>query len=766
MSTDRFADLKPAIRGLDPDALLRAPGYVSVRWRLLLPLFAVLLAAAMIAVYLVTGTLVRGGEVGETGQMQLAWQGTQNAMRRAYDDLAGQAARIAFLRGVPDAMLRGDSVSLRRVLEPEAVAADLDLVLVVDVEGVELAGLRREDPGRRTAFAFSTGAALADQVPLSADLTGGMAGAPALIRLADGLALAVSYPVRAGESALGQVVVARRLPAVLERLRSGGLGQVALFSAEGRLLQTTFDGRDAVLASLTLAPEQAQTVLASPEVLTLHATTIAGYPFQVAYRPFVLGPSVLGVLAVYLPSSLPYAAELAGQVLSLVLASLAALVVIAAYIAAGRLTGQIGAVTQVVQQLAEGDPDARTGLRPVHELGELGRAVDVYADRVQQRQDSLRTMLRRQRRENARLAAMFEALPDGVIVQDLDGRVVLINEQARRLLGTQEAFENGRFGALTAAVTDLLGPALAPGLYALGAPHRIPLEERVLSAQAAAILSVTGKRVGTVVALRDITEDVQREETRDRLLAALAQDVQEPLVEAIARHATPEADPALRRFAEEVVRSSVRLQQMIGQLRDLADLGPEQLELGPRPLGLDELYEGLLDEWRVAAEASGLTLVGRVMQRGLYVLGDERRLRWALGNLLDNAIKYSQPGAQITLLVRRHSDRAASVIIQDGGVGISVGDMPHIFTRFFRGTPRTAEGVLLRVPGMGQGLFIARRVIEAHGGTLKLQSQVGRGTQVDCLLPLTSPMTLTVRATQDGVALPVRPPVLVKRDDE
>ncbi|MBN2470681.1 MAG: HAMP domain-containing protein [Anaerolineae bacterium] len=766
MKTDRFADLKPAVRGLDPAALMRDPAYVSLRWRLLLPLFGVLLTAAMIAAYLVTATLVRAGGVGETSQMQLAWQGTQAAMREIYDDLAGEAARVAYLRGVPEAMLAGDAVSLRRVLEPEAVASDLDLLLVVGADGTELAGLRRGDPQYRTTYAFSTGAALAEQVPLSAESAGGVVGAPALIRLADGFALAVNSPVVAGESALGQVVVARRLPAVLDDLRSGGLGQIALFSAEGRLLQTTFDSQDAILAALALSPEQAQAVLASPDTLTIHTAEITGYPFQMAYRPFVLGQSVLGVLGVYLPSSLPYAADLARQMLSLTMASLAAAVVIGGYVAVGRLTGQIGDMAQVMRRLADGDLEARTGLRPVNELGELGRAVDVYADRVQQRQESLRTMLRRQRRESARLTAMFEALPDGVVVQDLDGRVILINEQARQLLGAEEAFENGRLGALTAAVTDLLGPALAPGLYALGAPHRIPLDERVLSAQAAAILSVTGRRVGTVIALRDITEDVQREETRDRLLEALAADVQEPLAEAIARHSAPEADPALQRFASEVIRSSVRLQQMIGQLRDLTDLGPGQLELGPRPLALDDLFEGLLDEWRVAAEASGLTLVGRVMQRGLYVLGDERRLRWALGNLLDNAIKYSLPGSQITLLVRRHSDRAASIIIQDGGVGIAPEDMPHIFTRFFRGRPRAVDGTLLRVPGMGQGLFIARRVLEAHGGALKLQSQAGRGTQADCLLPLTSPVTLNVGAGRDGVALPVRPPVLAKKNDD
>src|SRR6185369_8855767 len=112
-----------------------------------------------------------------------------------------------------------------------------------------------------------------------------------------------------------------------------------------------------------------------------------------------------------------------------------------------------------------------------------------YADHVQIEHDSLREGLRRQRREIAHLTSVLESLPDGIVVQDLDGRVALMNDKAKELLGSQRVFRSAPFQELTALVTDILGPALAPGLYSLGRPQQIELEGRMVSAQAAAITS-------------------------------------------------------------------------------------------------------------------------------------------------------------------------------------------------------------------------------------------------------------------------------------
>ncbi|GAB4570827.1 MAG: hypothetical protein Kow0077_05920 [Anaerolineae bacterium] len=760
MTTHRFPDVRPAVK-VDAGDTQNAQSvpYISLRWKLLLPLFSVLLAAAMVIAYLVTGSLVRAGQVSEISQLGLAYQGAQEGMRRVAEELEHEAIRLAHLEGLGQALREGDTTLASRRLSVEALAGDLDVVLVLDGAGHELLGLWRPDAERASAYNLSVDA------NLSADpLIGGFVRQPGsgnagLLRLPDGYALATSAALPESASTSGAVVVARRLTQVLDDLRTNSLGHVALFGPDGTLLQSTFELRSGVHAQIGLAPEQAAAVLSPSEAVTVQDLILNGYPFQVAYQPFVLGRGVLGVLGVYLPASLPFAADLARQALSLSMAALTAVVLAGGVVMVGRMLGRVERVTQTVQHLSRGDAAARTGLLPRDEIGVLGHAVDAYAGFVQSQQDTLRTTLRRQRRENARFAAIFEALPDGVVVQDLDGRVVLMNEKARAMFGTQEAFKAGGFGELTAKVTDILGPALAPGLYALGTPQRVPFQDRVISAQAAAVVTVTGRRVGTAVALRDITEEVERERVQDELLRALAEEVQEPLAALTATVRQPAADPALQRFAAEVTRGSVRLQQLIARLRDLADLGPDRLEIGPRPLALVDLLDALEAEWQPAFQASGLTLAVKAQVDSIYVLGDERRLRWALGNLLDNALKYTPEGGRVTLLARAHGEQAA-IVIQDTGVGIAPEDLPHIFTRFYRGVPRTVEGAILRVPGMGQGLFIARRVMEAHGGRLDVQSVQYRGTRALCLLPLTSPepMEMRVPRGEEDQTVPVRQP--------
>jgi len=105
----------------------------------------------------------------------------------------------------------------------------------------------------------------------------------------------------------------------------------------------------------------------------------------------------------------------------------------------------------------------------------------------------------------------------------------------------------------------------------------------------------------------------------------------------------------------------------------------------------------------------------------------------------------------IRLGARRADARSAEISVRDSGVGIQPRDLPHVFTRFYRGSPFKPDGTLLRVPGMGQGLFISQRVIEAHGGTLHLDSQPGRGTQVVCSLPLTAPVTMSFESTSAAI---------------
>jgi signal transduction histidine kinase len=461
---------------------------------------------------------------------------------------------------------------------------------------------------------------------------------------------------------------------------------------------------------------------------------------------------VMSMIAVYALADVPvgtpanataFAVEARIQLIRLLFAGMAAAAVIVVFLAVNWMLARIEVITRVVEALASGQGHARTGMLPTDEIGRLGAALDRYAEHMQERHDALRSGLRRQRRETEHLLAVLEALPDGIVVQDLDGRVISMNDRARALLGSQKSFLSSDLDTLTAAVTDVLGPALAPGLYALGDPKCVELDGRMLSAQAAAVLSLANQRIGTVLVLRDITEDIRRERARDVLLDRLAKDVQIPIAE-LGRAAATERKP-MESFAREMSRHAVALQKLLVEMRELtADLDTRGLTQGQRPLPLDTFVWAIANEWKQVAHASKLTLQVKIERRGLYVLADERRLRWAVGNVVDNAVKYSPPGSSITLEVTGEKDGKAYLRVIDTGVGIAPDEVPHVFTRFYRGNPTTESGRAIHAPGTGQGLSIARQIIEAHGGRVHLKSQQYAGTTVFIILPLTAAVSMEV----------------------
>jgi signal transduction histidine kinase len=379
-------------------------------------------------------------------------------------------------------------------------------------------------------------------------------------------------------------------------------------------------------------------------------------------------------------------------------------------------------------------------MRAGDEIGAMGHALDQYADYVQERQDALRGKLRRQRREITHLLSVLEALPDGIVVQDLDGRVILMNDHARQLLGSQRVFRSAHLHDLTAVVTDVLGPSLAPGLYALGDPRQIHLDGKMLSAQAAAITNMSSERVGLVIVLRDITDEVRREREREALLHHMAKEVQEPLAD-LAR--IPARSPyPLTTFARDITRHAVALQKLVVEMRQLSTIDARAVQQRQRPLRLDTLMWAVANEWRQIAQAANITFQVLIGRSDLYILGEEHRLRWAIGNIVDNAIKYTPPGGKMTLEIRGATEQEALMRVRDNGVGIAPDELPNVFTRFYRGNPVTESGRAIRVPGTGQGLSIAKQIFDAHGGNIRVRSKQWVGTEVSFSLPLTAPVSM------------------------
>jgi signal transduction histidine kinase len=214
----------------------------------------------------------------------------------------------------------------------------------------------------------------------------------------------------------------------------------------------------------------------------------------------------------------------------------------------------------------------------------------------------------------------------------------------------------------------------------------------------------------------------------------VAHDLRTPIarLRGIAEHALQSGDVSEQKEAlADCLEESDRILSILNTLMDIseAETGVLQLRRAPVPLApllaeVVELYEDVAEEKKVAVSLEHTDEV--------TVDGDRDRLRQAVANLLDNAIKYTPGGGQVRVTVSRDGDRAL-VTVQDTGAGISVEHLPRIWERLYRADSSRSER------GLGLGLSLVKAFVEAHGGTVEAMSEPGRGSTFTVRLPSQPP---------------------------
>jgi signal transduction histidine kinase len=713
----------------------------SLRWRLLTPVAAVLLVVLMSGAYGLAYMLV-GEDEGGGSQDDLIAGGhsvAENAVEVGRQQRT-EVDRIAFTQGVKEAILVNDGAALQPIVEPLAALSGYDLVVIGDTNGNEVMGLQRVVLSGVVDYAVAEGTQLTGIAAVSSVLQGADS-ASVLVAVERRPMLVTAGPVLDNGAVVGVVLVGQDITRVLDDLRGGSVAEaeLALFSGAGDFVASTRTG----LNSISLESAVYTAALNNPQETQFERVEAGDTTYEAAYFPFIIGQTPLGVVALYHPPG-SLGGGFTREWVSLFAALVVAVVGITFYSALRRPLRRLDSVRATVDQLAGGQ-EVRTGMKPHDEIGELAVAVDRYSAAVG-------AQVRQQRRELAHMNAILESLPDGIVVQDMEGRVMTMNAAARSLLGaygdTPGAIDLRKWSA---RVQERVGTALAPGLYMLGDSTQIQVENRVLQVEAAAVQSVADKRIGTVITLRDISDVMRQEAKRDALVDALANDVHVSLsarAQAAALEAGTRPNAAfgetLANFAREIAQDARAMQRMIADYRELALLQPDELRQNAHPVDVVDLLMTLAEEWSPTAIAAGVSLdVGLPEYESVHILGDEKRLLWAFGNFVENAIKYSGGAGSVRVTVQPQIEKSRlKLAVEDQGVGISADDLPHVFTRFYRGKPATASGETLNVPGTGQGLYFAHKIIEAHGGSTGLTSAPGQGTQVSAWLPMTANVML------------------------
>jgi signal transduction histidine kinase len=239
----------------------------------------------------------------------------------------------------------------------------------------------------------------------------------------------------------------------------------------------------------------------------------------------------------------------------------------------------------------------------------------------------------------------------------------------------------------------------------------------------------------TLVVVRDVTQQRQLEDVRRDFVANASHELKTPAatIQAVAEtlgHAAADDPAAVPRFASQLERESVRLSRIVADLLDLSRLESGSALDELVSLGAASREEGQrLEE---TAEQAGVTL--EILTEGERpVRGSQRDLALLVRNLIDNAIRYSHGGGRVVVEVESDGEEV-TLRVSDTGIGIPSRDIPRIFERFYRvDRARSRE-----TGGTGLGLAIVKHVVENHGGTVEVESELGRGTTFRIKLPAAS----------------------------
>ncbi|MHB8874680.1 MAG: sensor histidine kinase, partial [Myxococcaceae bacterium] len=231
---------------------------------------------------------------------------------------------------------------------------------------------------------------------------------------------------------------------------------------------------------------------------------------------------------------------------------------------------------------------------------------------------------------------------------------------------------------------------------------------------------------GAVMVVRDLTAEKELERLRDEFAAVIAHDLRNPIqvvllqVHLLLKDTVGQEVTAPRKSLERIRGAAVRLARMVGDLLDATRIDVARLVLDRRPLAVPEAVERLVDQIRpvLAKHPVSVSVTGEI---GAALL-DPVRFDQVLVNLLENAAKYSPDDAPIRVKIAAGAG-GVEIRIEDEGIGFSPADLSRLFGRFFQAR-RTRE----RQSGLGLGLHITRGLVEAHGGQIAVESELGRGS--------------------------------------
>jgi len=405
-----------------------------------------------------------------------------------------------------------------------------------------------------------------------------------------------------------------------------------------------------------------------------------------------------------------------------------------------RITGPLKHFTRSATEIARGDFDQKVQVEGDDEIGRLARIFNYMVIELKRLNNmNLNQIIS----ERAKTQAIIQHIADGVIVTDLDDRVLLVNAAIERwfridvnqIIGKPvgQVINHPEILQLLKTVRENQKVDVATGEFSLTLPGE--RKEFAFQARTTRFYDREGNLLGVITVLRDVTREKEIDRMKTDIVSMVAHELRSPLTSISGFSEllleSELGDPGAYEYAQIIKQESERLADLVNKFLDLSRIEAGKVDFHPEPLDLNLLIESNLYIATAEAEKKNIEIVLNLPKSPVMVKADERMVTQVFLNLLSNAIKYSDPNKVVNLrVIERESD--VVVEVKDQGYGIPESDLPYIFNKFYRVRSRR-EGQQER--GTGLGLTLVKEIVELHGGQVEVESQVGVGSTFRFTLP-------------------------------
>jgi two-component system, OmpR family, phosphate regulon sensor histidine kinase PhoR len=382
-----------------------------------------------------------------------------------------------------------------------------------------------------------------------------------------------------------------------------------------------------------------------------------------------------------------------------------------------------------LNKILEGSPEQKV---TTHSRGEIA----LLADAINKTITTLQQNISEQKRQNSQIQTILNSMVEGVMAIDLERKIISINPAITRIFDISKQNAEGKFFLEVIRnndMFDVINSVLEKREFI--SKELTLLWPTQLHFQLSASPLIENNIIqGCVVVIYDITEIRRLETVRSEFVANVSHELKTPLtsikgfVETLLEGALEDKQNC-RHFLKIIQGHTERLNNLINDLLELSRIESRKIPLEKEEFKLKILVEEILNEYEPQLKERNIT---SEMSFGADtpVLADKKKLRVALNNLIDNAIKFNKDSGFIHISCETKATHT-KVIIEDSGIGIPPEHLERIFERFYR----VDRGRSRELGGTGLGLSIVKHIIELHGGSIGIESVEGVGSKLFFLLP-------------------------------